>query len=165
MVSAQSALVSHSHASFSGHGTFPTNGYSRLRYRYPVIHDYLGDSGFYEAAFQLVQRGSQIDSHHFSTGNDAVADFYVREVEGVLEGFSLPCPALLHFRHYQCCFVRNSPGRLFPKALSDASLLTFIPKRRRKIQDKPEANFGDGIENHITNNKRNGKKHSRPDWD
>ena len=53
----------------------------------PVIYDYLGDSGFYEAAFQLVQRGSQIDSHHFGTGNDAVADFYVREVEGVLEDF------------------------------------------------------------------------------
>ncbi len=74
------------------------------------------------------------------TGNDDRPDFYVREVEGVLKIF--------HFR-VQLFFIFGIINAAlyeivqvdFSKALSDASLLTFIPKRRRKIQDKPEANL------------------------
>ena len=60
-----------------------------------IVHNDLGNSGFDEAAFQLVQRSCQINSHHFGTRNDTVADFYVRKIQSILKDFHFRIQFLL----------------------------------------------------------------------
>ena len=55
----------------------------------PIVHNNFGDTRLHKHVLQVFERGRHIHCHHFRTGNNTVAYFYIREINRILKDFNL----------------------------------------------------------------------------
>ena len=51
----------------------------------PIVHNNFGDTRLHKHVLQVFERGRHIYCHHFRTGNNTIAYFYIREIKRILK--------------------------------------------------------------------------------